>query len=133
MSKPRICHYNRLHPTTSLSSCCHVRLLHLAVSCSEPANKYPETFSASGLFGKFPFALPTIIAAFLSLAGKPCPATQQRPFFSFFLLFFTLFYFFFPYFFYCFFPLFSQASTKLHVGMLLTALTVFHNFVCGCA
>ena len=38
--------------------------------CSQPANKYPGTFSASGIFGHFPFSLPTIIAAFLSLVGE---------------------------------------------------------------
>ena len=43
--------------------------------CSQPANKYPGTFSASGIFGHFPFALPTIIAAFLSLVGEHTFAT----------------------------------------------------------
>ncbi|DBA97084.1 TPA: hypothetical protein ACH3X1_014854 [Trebouxia sp. C0004] len=36
---------------------------------SQPADKYPDMFSQAGLFGRFPFALPTIIAAFLSLVA----------------------------------------------------------------
>ena len=39
-------------------------------TCSQPSDKYPGSFSATGLFGRFPFALPTLIAAILSLLGK---------------------------------------------------------------
>lgn len=41
----------------------------LACDCSQPADKYPDMFSQTGLFGRFPFALPTMIAAVLSLVG----------------------------------------------------------------
>ncbi len=41
----------------------------LPYGCSQPADKYPDMFSQTGLFGRFPFALPTMIAAVLSLVG----------------------------------------------------------------
>ncbi len=47
----------------------------LPCDCSQPADKYPDMFSQAGLFGRFPFALPTMIAAVLSLVGthgSPC-------------------------------------------------------------
>lgn len=41
----------------------------LPCDCSQPADKYPDMFSQTGLFGRFPFALPTMIAAVMSLVG----------------------------------------------------------------
>ena len=41
----------------------------LLCGCSQPADKYPDMFRQTGLFGRFPFALPTMIAAVLSLVG----------------------------------------------------------------
>ena len=41
----------------------------LPCDCSQPADKYPDMFSQAGLFERFPFALPTMIAAVLSLVG----------------------------------------------------------------
>lgn len=47
--------------------------------CSQPADKYPHHFSEEGLFGRHPFALPTVIAAVLSLLGTLMSATASLP------------------------------------------------------
>ena len=47
----------------------HQRLRLLLYMCSQPADKYPHHFSKEGLFGRHAFALPTVIAAVLSLLG----------------------------------------------------------------